>query len=119
MIILGVIGTSVSLSNLLLGIGSSRTSFNAQQAAEAKALASACAEQALDSLRQNTSYSGDETINLGNGSCDIQSIGGSGNSDRTIQVIGKINTIQRKIKIEITEVQPNMTISTWQEVTNL
>ena len=68
-LIVGAIGISVTLSLLLLGLGSSRTSFASEQSFQAKALASACAEEGLQQIRDTMSYTGTGGLTLGQGSC--------------------------------------------------
>jgi len=57
-LIVGAVGMAVTVSLLLLGLGSSRTSFAYEQSGYAKSLASACAEEALQQVRDSTSFTG-------------------------------------------------------------
>lgn len=115
-LVIGAVGISVAVSLILLGLGSSRTSFSQEQSNQAKGLASACAEKALSSLKQDLNYKGNETLNLGQGSCEIKSVSGSGNNNRTIQTIGRVGRILRRTQIVILEVNPQTQISSWREV---
>jgi len=42
---------------------------------------------------------------------------GVGNQNRLIKVIGNVSNYTRRIRIEISRVNPDMEISSWQEVT--
>lgn len=110
------IGGVVAGSVILLGLGFSKTSFALDQSTQAKALANACAEEALEKLRESVYYTGSESLTFSDTSCQIQVISGVGNSSRTIQTIGTVGTHQRKVKVVVTTVHPTIVISSWQEV---
>jgi len=71
-IFLSVIAVVIAGSFLLLGLAHGQTNFALQQSAQARGLAEACAETALDNLRQNPGYAGNETLSITtDGSCNI------------------------------------------------
>lgn len=111
------IGGVVASSLILLGLGSSRTSFALEQSNQAKALANACAEEALLKLKQDLSYTGNETITLASGTCQIQDVKGAG-PNRIIKTIGTVGTIIRKVEVKV-KISPSFTLSSWQEVADL
>ncbi|MFC1598318.1 hypothetical protein ACFL2M_02175 [Patescibacteria group bacterium] len=115
-LVVGAVGVSIAVSLLLLGLGSTRTSFTTGQAEEANALADACAERGLNDLRADPTYTGGDTYSLGNGSCDVVDVAGSGTSNRTVQATGTIGNITRKVEVEVATVASPMTITSWQEV---
>lgn len=114
-LVLGAVGLSVSVSLLLLSLGNSRTSFAVGRSGEAKALANACAERALDELRHNPAYGGEDPIVLGNGTCTVTVLG-SGASGRRVQAVGAVGSLIRKVEIIIDQTRPRMVILSWQEV---
>ena len=57
-LVIGAVGTALAVSLLLLGLGASRTSFTIQVSQRAQALANACAEEALQAIRNSTSFWG-------------------------------------------------------------
>jgi hypothetical protein len=114
-LILAAVSTAVSVSLLVLGLASSRTSFSLQQLHEAKSLADTCAETALQKVRDTTSFSGTGGVNLGTGSCSYTVTAQSG-EQRTITASGVVGSLTRKVKITITQINPSITISAWQEV---
>lgn len=115
-LILGAVALAVTMSILLLGIGTSRTSFTAIQSAQARSLANACAEEGLQRLRESVYYTGNETRIFPGGSCVIQVITGTGNNNRTLQTTGTVGSVQRKVKIIIQKIHPAPVIISWQEV---
>lgn len=115
-LIVSAVGAAVSVSLLLISIGSSKSELTYDESSRARALANACAENALERLRKQSSYTGNETLGFSQGSCEILPIGGSGNTNRTVEVVGTVGDIQRKVKVEILQIDPKMEISTWREV---
>lgn len=114
-LVVGAIGVAVSVSLLLLGLSASRTSFSLEQSNQAKSLANACAEKALQQIRDLTSFSGTDVLNLGQGSCTYTVTAGS-EENRTIEAYGSIDTILRRVKITIDQINPIVNIVSWQEV---
>ena len=112
-LILGAVGTAVAVSVLLLGLGASRTSLAVDQSNQAKAAANACAEQALEKLRESNSFTG-TSLTLGQGTC-TSSVTGSG-STRTITTSGTVAAVVRKVSISVSAFKPTLTVSSWQEV---
>lgn len=108
------IGGVVAGSLILLGLGFSKSSFALEQSNQAKALANACAEEALLKLKQNISYTGNETIALAQGSCQIQDMKGAG-PNRIIKTTGTIGTIIRKVEVKV-KISPSFTLTSWLEV---
>lgn len=109
------IGGVVAGSLILLGLGFSRTSLALDQSNQAKALANACAEEALQQIRSLTSFTGTGSLTLGQGSCSY-SVTSGGGENRTITASGSVGTIVRKIAITVTAITPNITVASWQEV---
>ncbi len=82
-LVIGAVGAAVAVSVILLGLGSSRTSFALEQSNQAKALANACAEEALQQIRDSTPYTGTGDLTLGQGTCSY-AVTTQGGQDRTI-----------------------------------
>lgn len=114
-LVLGATGTAIVASLLLLGIGSSRTSFSGEQSNQTKALANACAEEALQQIRDSTPYTGNGNLTLGQGTC-AYAVTSQGGQNRTITASGSIGTITRKVKVTIDAIQPDIEIASWQEL---
>jgi len=114
-LVVGAVGVAIATSLILLGIGSSRSSFALEQSNQAKALANACAEEALQQIRDSTPYTGTGNLSLGQGTCTY-TVTSQGGQNRTITASGTVGTIVRKVKIIITKINPTITVSTWQEV---
>ena len=115
-LILGAVGMAVVVSLMLLGIDSSRTSLVLEQSLQARGLADACTETALQQIRTNNAFTGTATLTFGTGSCTY-TVTNPGGTSRNIVVSGTVGTIIRRISVNLSAVSP-VTISLWQEVAN-
>lgn len=115
-LLLGAVGTLIASSVLFLGTETLQTEMAFSEGAHARAMANACAEHGLNQLRQNTSYSGGETLSLGNDSCEVIAVLGSGGSNRTLQAEGISGDAIFRIEISVQTVDPIILLSSWQEV---
>lgn len=114
-LIFGAIGIAITISLLLLGMGSSRTSFAYEQSHQAKALANACAEEAMQQIRDSTPFTGSGTLNLGKGSCTY-TVTSQGGQNRAVAASGTVGTIIRKVKIILSAINPQIVVTSWQEL---
>ncbi len=114
-LVISVVGLAVASTLMTLGISSAQTSLSGQQSAEARGLADACAEYALNQLRMDSGYAGGETLQLGQGTCDILPIQGSGNEDRVIQTTGTVDRTVRKVEAHIAQLLPVTQLDSWME----
>jgi len=103
----------------LIGLGISQLSiFEAQmglqksQSSQAFYLANLCAEEALMRLKEDSNYTGNETLNIENGNCQILPIEGNW----TIKTVGNFQNQIKKIKIIVSQINPQTVITSWQEV---
>lgn len=116
-LVVSAVAVAVTLSLILLGIGSSRTSFAVQQSNQAKALANACAEEALQQIRDSTPFVGSGNLTLGQGTCSY-TVTSQGGQNRTITASGTVGTVVRKTKVIINNISPTITVTSWQEVSD-
>ena len=113
-LVVGAVGVAIALSLILLGAGSSRTSFALQQSMQAKGLANACAEEALEQIRESTPFTGSGNLTLGKGTCSY-TVTNTGGTNRSVTTSGTVRTIMRKLTVTITAINPLIVISSWQE----
>jgi hypothetical protein len=84
---------------------------------KARANADSCVEIAINKLKEDTAYIGsNELVTTDYGSCTIVSVLGTGNTNREINVTGNFKDITRRVRVTITTVNPDTTISSWLEV---
>jgi hypothetical protein len=114
-IILGAFGALITTTLLLVGVSATRTSAVVEQSAQARALANACAESALQKIKETGSLTNNDILRLENGNCNYTS---NSQSDGTglLSALGMVGTAVRKIQIIITTTTPTVGISSWQEV---
>ena len=113
-LVVGAVGVAITTFLIMSGLASSRTSFALEQSAQAKALANACAEEALRKIIES-SFIGTGTISLDTGICTY-AITSQGGQKRTIKAIGTVDNIVRKVKIIINRISPTIKITSWQEL---
>jgi hypothetical protein len=114
-LVVGAIGTAVAASLILLGLNSSSTSFTYQQMHQAKSLANACAEEALEEIRGSSSFVGTGNLSIGLGTCTYE-VTNTGAESRLIKTIGTVGTVVRKTSITIIAINPLIIVSSWQEL---
>jgi hypothetical protein len=115
-LILGALGAAVTVSLLQLGLSASRTANTIELSQAARDLANTCAEEAIERLTRDNTYAAGATITLGNGTCTINTISGSGDVNREVQVTGEVQNVDRKVEVYIDNLAAPVTISSWQEV---
>ena len=102
----------VGLSIALLSINETMMGLKKNQSSQADYLANLCAEEALMKLKEtNGSYTGETKPDIEGGSCEISVVG-----YWTINVLANFQNQIKKIKIVVSQVNPQMLISSWQEV---
>ena len=114
-LLVGVLGLAISVSLLLLGLNSSRTSFAREQSYQSKALADACAEEALQQIRDATSFTGSGALTVGQGSCSY-TVTSQGGSNRTMTAVGTVASMTRRVRVVIDQTNPVINVTSWQEV---
>lgn len=114
-LVVGAVGTAITLSLILLGIGASRTSFAYEQSNQAKGLASLCAEEAMQRIRDSTPFTGSNILALGMGTCSY-TVTSQGVQNRIIIASGSVGTIIRKVRIIINKINPTIRVVLWQEI---
>jgi hypothetical protein len=117
-IITGAIGVATSVSLLLLGIGSSRTSLSIEKSNQAKALVNACAEAALNQIKSSPSFSGSASLTFGQGNCSY-TVTNLGGQNRSISASSTVGEVLRKVKITLNQITPKINLTSWQEVSDL
>lgn len=116
-LMIGAIGTVIGLSLLLQGMTSSQTGYTIEQMHQANALVNACAEEALEHVREEIPFSGTENIDLDTGSCSYTVMHGGGDQ-RTIMAISTVENISNKIVITLDKIDPQINLTSWEEVSD-
>lgn len=114
-LIVAALGSAISVSLLLLGLGTSRTSFSVEQSYQAKSIADACAEEGLQQIRSSTGFTGSGNITFTRGSCTYTVTNG-GAQNRTVIATGTVGTVVRKVTVTIDTITPKLNVTSWLEL---
>jgi len=117
-LILGAISTTVAVTLLITGTDSQRSTLVSQQSAQARNLSGTCAEEALQIIHDNTLYTGSNSMTLGQGGCTY-TVTNTGGNARTIDATGTVSNVVRKVKVYATINTSSISITSWQEVSDL
>ena len=115
-IIIGAVLLMIVITSAYIGITQGLNSSLYSNHLESESLVSACGEQALINLKDDSNYGGSETVNLGNGQCQILPIQNLGGQARIIQVSSNVGGATKKNKITVSQINPTIKITSWQEV---
>lgn len=113
-IIGGALAAAAASSVLLLSTMGAQTSLSAEQSYSTQSMASACAEAALEQIYNNISYTGTANVTIGANSCSYTVAAGAGQA-RTVTTTSTINGIKRRVQVNVTQITPVITYSSWTE----
>lgn len=111
-LIISAVALSIGVSISLLSIGQAKMSLQQTQSSQSAFLANLCAEEALMKLKEDSNYLGNEIINSGNSSCQILPLEGNW----LIKVLADYSNQVRKVRIVVNQIDPEIIITSWQEV---
>lgn len=114
-LVMGAVATSVGVTLLLTGTDSQRSSLIDQQSKQARAYATACAEEALQLMHDTTTYTGTNNLTFSLGSCTY-TVTNTGGSARTILATGTVGNVVKKVQVYATIGASSISITSWQEV---
>lgn len=113
-LILGAAATAISLALLTIGADSQRSMLVTQQSKQARVLATACAQEALQQIHDNIAYSGTGSLIIGQGSCSY-TVTVTAGTTRTITTSGTVGSVVRKTQVYVTIGASAISVSSWQE----
>lgn len=115
-LILGAASTAIAVTLLITGIDSQRGALVTMRSAQARSLATACAEEALQRIWDDSAYtSGGTNLSLGQGSCSY-TVTNTGGNARTITASGTVDSVVRKLEVYVTIETLSISVTSWQEV---
>lgn len=117
MLVIGAVGTTVATSLVLMGVSALQSGGAIADSVEAKALANACAERALQEIWSSSSFATTATLPLGNGTCTY-TVTNTGGENRTITVSGTKGTVTRRATLLVNEVTTSVGVTSWGESAN-
>lgn len=114
-LIVGAVSIAICTTLLLTGTDAARSTLNEQYSVQARKLADACGEEALQIIHDTPSFTGTSTLTLSTGTCSY-TVTSTGASTRTIDANSTVNGVVRKIQAYVTINVTNLNISSWQEL---
>lgn len=113
-IILGGGALTLVLTLATSSVWSMKGSVDSGVSNQTKSLVNACAEVALETIRENNSYTGTASVTLQGATCTY-SVANTGGTTRSVTVSGVVRDITRKILITTSTFNP-LVIASWQEI---
>jgi type II secretory pathway component PulK len=114
-LIVGAAALAIALALLTTGLDMQRSALVSQQSTQARGLADACIEEALQQIYTTASFTGTSNISQGQGSCSY-TVTNSGGSNRVVDATGTVSGVVRKVKVYVTITSSSISITSWQEV---
>lgn len=114
-LVAGAASLAIALTLLTNGADSQQATLVTQQSAQARGLANACAEEALQTMRETITFTGTNSLTMGQGSCTY-TVTNTGGNNRTITTVGTVNNVVQKLEVHVTITTLSISIISWQEV---
>ena len=114
-LLISIAGLTIALALLNSVTDSEQTSVATIRSHQAQALATACIEEALQQINDATSYTGSATLSVQYGPC-AYAVTNTGGQTRSIHASSTVEGIVRKILVSIDKVNPNISVTSWQDV---
>lgn len=112
--LISAIGITIMIALIATGVNASKTDFSLQQSGGARAMASSCAEEALQKILETSTTSAVGNLIIASGTCSYLIT--SSSSIVTINATGFLGTVTSKIKVVIATTSPAIILSSWEEV---
>lgn len=116
-LIVGAVSTTIALALLTNGVDSQRAALVSQRSMQARSLAIACAEEALQEMHDATAYTGTDTLTMGQGNCTY-TVTNTGGAARTVVASATVGTVVRKVQVYATIGASSISVTSWQEVSD-
>lgn len=113
-LIIGAAATAIGVALLVIGADSQRTALVQQRSKQARTLAVACVDEALQQINSDISYTGNLIVPLGQGTC-TSAVTTTGVSTRNIATTGTVGGVVRKVQVAVTIGATTLSINSWQE----
>lgn len=114
-LVVGAASTAIALGLLLTGTDSQRVNLVVRRTAQARQLAHACAEEALQALHADNSLTGTASLSLSSGTCTYTVVN-TGGQTRRVDASSNVNSIIQRVRVNVTIGSLNISITSWQEV---
>jgi hypothetical protein len=113
--IIGAASLAIATALLITGVDAQQENLARQQMIQARQAASGCAEEALQQIRDNTAFTGSNSLTLGSATCSY-TVTNTGASTRTVIASSTIGSVVRKVQAYVTINVSSLSISAWTDV---
>lgn len=115
-LVVGAAATAIALTLLTSGSEAQRAMLVEQQSKQARSLAVACAQEALQQIHDNSGFTSTNTIlTLGQGRCTY-TVAVTAPTTRSILTKATVGNVVKNIQVYVTLNTSNISITSWQEV---
>lgn len=114
-LIMGAAATAISLMLLTAGTDSQRSILVEQQSKQARSLAVACTEEALQLIHDNIAFAGTNSLSLGQGTCSY-TVSVTAPTTRSLTISGTVGNVIKKVQAYVTIKSTSISITSWQEI---
>jgi len=111
-LVIGAVVSVVTISILWISAVSAQNSVIRGNGIQARALADACAEYALQQIRDSSSFSGSGNITLDGNTCSY-SVSTGGGGSRTISTTGTVDQSAIDLVVLVDAITPAINITAW------
>lgn len=112
-LIVGVVAVSIATTLLVSSVDSARSAATKEQSRKARTMSDACAEEALEQIREASGFTGYGTLTLGGNTCSYN-VANLGGTNRQIIASSTVGSAVRKAKAILDKVKP-INITSWQD----
>lgn len=117
-LLVGAMTTTATVSLLLLSWANEQNGVTFVESVQALLLARSCADKGLQHLQASPTYNGSGVTTIGRGTCQVVSTQGAGAFDRSLCSEGRFGNATRRIRVDIEELFPEVSIRNYEEVEN-
>lgn len=112
-LVMGAVATATAISLLLSGTDALRQILVTQQSIQARTIAHACAEEALQTIHDTMAFTGSNSLIYSPGTCTY-TVTNTGGNNRSIAVTSTVGESTRKLQISVT-ISSSISVVSWQE----
>lgn len=114
---IGAVAVAIATTLLMFGVDAAKNALTEDHGKQARGMADACAEEALEQIREASTFTGYNTLMLGTNVCsyNVTNLGGQ---NREVRASSTVSTTVRRVKITLDRVRPTLNVTSWQEVIN-
>ena len=113
-LIVGLVGVTIAVSSMLRGIAITKSAISLDHSGLAKAYANSCADEALERIHKDSTYTSTDSISFDTDSCSY-TITNTGGDTRQIDAEATASTTTRNVQVILSDIDP-IAITSWQEV---